>query len=610
MKSSSAELRPFLLLPSLGRAVVHELRRQPPILPFIMLIVFLGLFLRLLGLQLVAGARLELLAEGNRLRSLPLLAPRGELIDRRGVPLVTNTAGFQLILRPRDLPSGEAGSGVLQAVSAITGVRETETRALVSRGANQEFLLIGQPMSLKKAQEVKLRLQELPGVSLLISPGRSYPEDLGLSSLLGAIGRPDARDLAKGRNPIEWVGTSGLEARYEAKLKGTIGAEETEVTAKSEVVRLVGRRAPVPGTPLRLTLDRSLQEIASKALRSGMAGVSERGVVVGLDPRSGAIRALVSLPEVSSNTLSGGVSSAEYEAIRQDERSPLINRAFQGEYPAGSIVKPLIASAALETGLIEASTALEDRGVLRIPSAVEPGAFAEFYGYNRTGLGRVDLKKAIALSSDIYFYIIGGGFGERRGLGLEGLRKAFLRFGLGEQTGLSLPGEAGGLVPSNEWKERNKGERWFLGDTYHLSIGQGDLLVTPLQIARSIAAIANGGKLLTPLLTEGEQSKSQVVSISPRHLETIREAMRATVTTGTARRLSTLPISVAGKTGTAETGKVHAPHAWLVSFAPYDDPKLVLVVLVEGGGEGSSRAVPIAKTIYEEYLKAQPVNDW
>jgi penicillin-binding protein 2 len=305
---------------------------------------------------------------------------------------------------------------------------------------------------------------------------------------------------------------------------------------------------------------------------------------------------------------SRGITSQEYQNLLTDKNIPLLNRVVSGTYPPGSTVKPMIAIAALTEGVITIKTKILDNGVIKVGSYT-------FYGYDRSGLGMMDVYSAIARSSDIFFYTVGGGNQDTgfKGLGPEKLAEWYRKFNLGKTLGIDMTNEKPGLVPDPEWKEKVRGEPWYLGNTYHYSIGQGDLLVTPLQVNSWTATIANNGRIMKPyILSEVKDFENKVIfkrepeSISENafdltDLKIVQDGMLQTVTSGSARSLSTLPVSIAGKTGTAQfiNQNLTATHAWFTSYAPFEDPKIALTILVEEGGEGSTVSVPVAEKVYE-----------
>ncbi len=326
-----------------------------------------------------------------------------------------------------------------------------------------------------------------------------------------------------------------------------------------------------------------------------------------MDPRDGSILALVSLPAYDDNLFSGTVSSTEYQKLVQDPDHPLLPRAWAGVYPSGSTVKPTIAVAALSEGIITPQTTVNSVGGLRIGSTFFPD-------WKAGGHGITNVRKAIALSVNTFFYYVGGGYESFIGLGVDRLTSWMRKFGLGRQSGIDVPGEASGFVPSKEWKEKTKGERWYTGDTYNLSIGQGDLLVTPVQVALWTAEVANGGWRVIPHFGwyEGAQADGTLLATSthvgdqiaaPDVMKTVELGMRDTVTYGSGRALVNFPVAVAGKTGTAQWRNDKPNHAWFTAYAPFDDPQIVVTVLLEEGGEGSSVAVPVAQKVLQAWYQ-------
>jgi penicillin-binding protein 2 len=332
-----------------------------------------------------------------------------------------------------------------------------------------------------------------------------------------------------------------------------------------------------------------------------------RGVVIVMNPKNGEILSMVSLPAYDNRLFARGIESSEYKALLDNKDQPMFDRAISGEYPSGSTVKMIVASAALQEKVVSEKTTVYSTGGLKVGIWYFPDWKAGGHGYT-------DVRKAIADSVNTFFYYIGGGFEDFAGLGIERLVKYFKLFNLGEKTGVDLPNEASGFVPSKEWKEKVRKERWYIGDTYHLSIGQGDLLVTPLQVAQWTSFFANRGKIVQPHLVKYILNKDNklMLAISEKpikediiddyNIEVVRQGMRKTVTTGSAKRLQDLPVDSAAKTGTAQWNTTKDPHAWFTAFAPYKNPEIVVTVLVEEGKEGSQIALTVAKEVMKYYF--------
>jgi penicillin-binding protein 2 len=362
------------------------------------------------------------------------------------------------------------------------------------------------------------------------------------------------------------------------------------------------------GNDLILNIDAGLQKKAYDSLLSMLQekGLS-RGAVVALDPHDGSVLALVSIPGFDNNLFSEGISGEAYRSFLSDSSNPLFDRAIAGEYAPGSTFKPVMAAAALSEGVIDERTEIESRGGISV------GSF--FFG-DWKAHGLTDVRRALAVSSDVFFYSIGGGYGNIEGLGISRIKEYASRFGYGGRSGIDLPGEADGLLPDAEWKKEELGERWYVGDDYHASIGQGFVTATPLQIVNSVAAVANGGKLYVPRVVSQIRSAEdgrtipnparlvRDVSIDQRILGVVREGMRETVTEGTAMTLGDLPLPVAGKTGTAQFGSGDRTHGWFVSFAPYDHPEIAMIVLTEDQeGDETYNTVPVTRDIYDWYFR-------
>jgi penicillin-binding protein 2 len=394
------------------------------------------------------------------------------------------------------------------------------------------------------------------------------------------------------------IGKKGVEQTYDSALRGGNGERAVVVDSRGMLVREYGRREADPGEPLRLTIDLDLQQAAERAMRGQV------GAVVALDPRNGAIRAMVSNPSYDPNVFARGIRPAQWRELLEDEHDPLQNRAIQNAHPPGSVFKIFMAAAGLQEGVITPASRVHCSGGTTIYGR-------RFKCWRAGGHGSVDLRRALAQSCNVYFYLLG------KELGIERIARYSKAFGLGERTGIELSGEVTGLVPSPEWSQRRRGHQWFPGETISVAIGQGLLNVTPIQVAASTAAIANGGRLVVPHLVEGrgDDDGRGRVPVDPRHLEVVREGMHGVMSPGGTAywRAHIEGIESAGKTGTAqvagglESDNEDRPwrlrnHGWFTSFAPLDSPELVVVVLAEHGGGGSVAAAPVAKEVYMEYF--------
>jgi penicillin-binding protein 2 len=383
------------------------------------------------------------------------------------------------------------------------------------------------------------------------------------------------------------TGVTGLEARYNALLAGKNGQLLTETDALG-AIRSEGTVIPaVDGRTVTLSIDANLEQLFASAIAdiaSSQDFIAGAGVI--MDVRTGAVRAIVSYPTYDPNVMSNGSPADTIAAYNNDEGHPFLDHAVQGAYTPGSIVKPFVASGALTDGLITPNTTIDDPGFLSLPDPYHPGKEFIYNGWR--ALGAMDVESAIAWSSDIFFYTVGGGFGNQKGLGIDRLDYWYHQFGFGSQTGIDLPGEASGLVPTPAWKQSAFNEQWYLGDTYFTAIGQYAMQVTPIQMARATAAVANGGKLLTPTLLADQTPSFVSVPVSSSALAVVREGMREGVTNALANAINLPYLAVAAKTGTAQTGVNNQyDNAWAEGFFPYDNPQYAFAVVLERGPSGA-----------------------
>ena len=615
---------------------------------------FLMLFSRVVFLQIIKNKQYSTLAEVNRLRSVSIEPKRGIIYDKDMRPLVRNSANFVLYLRPIDLPRDELErDNLLRQIAFIAAGNLDDTQGLYdyqAKGVNlvadsAEFyqlkdklsqvkigslesyqpLFVADKLDYETALFISLRASDWPGVLISNKTGREYLipsssdkknfEILGESSLAhvlgytGKINEQELKTFIQGYTQIDYIGKTGIESVYEKELKGFPGKKNIEVDALGRQKKIINEIPARDGYNVRLSLDLDLQLKAEEILKEHLDKLKlKRASFIALDPRDGSVLALVSLPAFNNNLFSRGISQIDYDALINDPNHPLLNRAVSGEFPAGSTIKPVFAAGALQAGIINADTKVLSTGGIRISQWFFPD-------WRSGGHGSVNVKNAIAWSVNTFFYYIGGGYGDFKGLGLDGLTKYAKLFGLGEKTGIDLTGEVAGLVPDEEWKKEEINEPWYIGDTYHLSIGQGYLLTTPLQIVNYTAALANGGTLYQPHLVQEifdengdtvRQIKTKIIEsnfIDKENINIIREGMRETVTYGSARLLDYLPLASAGKTGTAQWSSVKNTHAWYIGFAPYENPEIAFVILIEEGGEGSSEATPIASEILKWYFR-------
>jgi len=565
-------------------------------------IVLVVLFGRSFYLQVMHGSDFRVTAEGNRITAVPIPAPRGILYDTNGVQLVENIASSDVIINPAHLPREENESILIERLPDLLPVTTDEVRATITQ-ARTTARSVRLTAALDHDTLIALEREQelLPGVESVSSLVRRYFHGSDITPVIGYTSPVTADELSERPElrPTDITGKAGLEASYDEQLHGQPGIQYEEVDATGKTQKQIDRQEPVAGADLGLTLDIELQTFIAELLREQE---HESGAVIALDPRSGAVRALVSFPSYDGNIFSQPALRQQAAEIITDPRQLLFNRAVAGTYPPGSTIKPFIAAAALAEDIITPATTFQSTGGLSI-------GIWNFPDWKAGGHGATDVYKAIAESVNTFFYLITGGDETSTGLGVKRTTDYLAGFGWGSPTGIDLPSETSGFLPSPEWKESVKEENWYIGDTYHLAIGQGDVLATPLQVAVSTAAIANHGTVHQPFLVRSltqpdkdlreQESTNRKVDIQQGDIDTIRTAMRETVVSGSGRSLLELPVAVAGKTGTAQISGTEDTHAWFTSFGPFEEPELVLTVLVERGGAGDKVGAPLARDIWK-----------
>lgn len=621
---------------TLGRS--FDLNKLPKISLIFTLFLFI-ILVRTAWLQIVKGDYYYGLAEGNRIRIERIEANRGVIYDRNNQPLVRNVANFLLYFIPTDLPEDEAERNkIIKRVSEILGnISQDEIKEKLARVKDYSMesyqpLFIADNIEYDKAILLYLESDYIPGVVLSNRTRREYIEQplpgpiLGkegeveasykkgassLSHVLGYTGKISESELADYGDEylaIDYIGKMGIEYFWENELKGIAGKKQIEVDALGKEKKIINQNLAEDGHNLVLSLDQELQNKIEETLNASLNRLNlSKAACVVMNPNNGKILAMVTLPSYNNNSFARGISQEEYQELINDPDDPLFNRLISGEYPSGSTIKPVIAVAALEEGIISEYTSFNSVGGIKVGQWFFPD-------WRAGGHGITDVRRAIAESINTFFYYIGGGHKDFKGLGVDRIVKYGEMLGLNAQLGVDLAGEASGFLPSRKWKEETKGEGWYIGDTYHLSIGQGDILVTPLQVANFTSFFANGGTLYRPylvkqILTGNDELLRDVEPVIIRdniinnyNIEIVRQGMRRTVTSGSAQSLQSVGVAVAGKTGTAQWSTKHPSHAWFTGFAPYENPEIVITILIEQGGEGSTVAVPIAREVLAWYF--------
>jgi penicillin-binding protein 2 len=557
---------------------------------------------QLANLQILSGERLAALSDRNRLRLRPIAAPRGILFDRAGLPLADNRPAFSLVVVPRDVPDLGA---LVERLAALLQTPAAELRDRLARvSADSPWpIRLSRGLTLEEVARIEEWRLDLPGVTVEVEPQRAYPGVRFAAHLLGYVREASDQDLARSNlRRGDLVGQSGLERLHDEHLRGRDGGEQVEVDAYGRMIRILGRREPVPGAHMWTTIDRRIQQAAEDALGA------RAGAIVVMDPRNGDVLALTSHPAFPVERFSRPLDRETWLGLVQDPTRPLLNRAVQGLYPPGSLFKVVVAAAALQSQV----TTPFDR--LSCPRQWMFGG-RPYHNWEDHDRGALTLHEALQFSCNTYFYQLG------LKLGPEKIVQMAEAFGLGRVTDSGLTGERGGLVPSPAWKRETLKDKWHPGDTVSLSIGQGLITVTPLQMARMMAAVANGGTLWKPrlvhrvatadgrLLREEAPQIQGRVEMAPVIFEFLREALGAVVAEGTGKQARVPGVSVGGKTGTAQTHEFKSDadrkrrdqdHAWFAGFAPLDEPQVVVVVFAERAGLGGQVAAPIAR----EVLKA------
>jgi penicillin-binding protein 2 len=584
---------------------------------FICLMGFLAVLLGRTGYLMAQSGSFKARSDSNRIRSIPVPAARGIIFDRNGVQLTDNVPDLQLAVVPADLPTDpEARSYAVSAIAALSGATpEAAEQVLADYPAKSyEPVTIAERVTRDQAIALTIAKNDYPAIRITPGSHRYYSLSntvTSLSHILGYMGRIRSEDIKNVKSgnyqPTDAIGRTGLEYQYESQLRGVPGVKKVEVDAIGNEVGQVGQEEPVSGKNLRLSIDEGLSAASEAALQKMLDKTKQkRGAAIVEDVRNGEILALVSLPAYSNNRFSEGISSAEYQSLLNDPNHPLFSRAISGTYPPGSTAKLIVASAALAENVVTPKTTVNSVG------GIMYGGQWWFPDWKAGGHGITDVRRAIAWSVNTFFYMVGGGYESFQGLGIDRLVKYFKVFGLGQKLGIDIPNEASGFVPTPEWKAKTKKEVWYIGDTYHVSIGQGDLLVTPLQMAAWTSTIANGGTIWQPHLAQAfvDDKGSVIEQVNPKanaekvvdekYLSTVRAGMRDTVVSGSAQSLKGIPMEIAGKTGTAQVSGLDN-HAWFTGFGPYSDPKISVTVLLEEGKEGSTTSVPVAGEIFAWY---------
>jgi len=592
------------------REVPIMARRRLPIAVGVVLLAFVALAIRLWQLQVTRSDELRLLSDNNRIRLHRVQATRGTVRDRLGRVIVDSRPSFDAVLVPEDTDNLET---TIENLSQLLHQSSAETQGMLhhakGRPAFQE-IVVRRDLSWDEIMAIETHQLDIPGVSLRITPRRSYPFGTSLAHVLGYVGEvsPDEMARGDGYRMGDLIGKSGLERRWEKYLRGIDGGQQVEVDSVGRKLRVLREVPEVPGDTLTLSFDLDLQAAAEDAFRD------KQGAAVIMDPRSGEILALVSNPSYDPNLFARGIRPQEWRELMKDPLKPLNDRAVQGQYPPGSTFKIIVAAAALEEGVVNPFTRVGCGGGVQFGNHY-------FRCWKKGGHGSMNLHEALVNSCDSYFYQVG------QRLGIDAIADWAHKFGLGMPTGVDLDHEKSGTIPSTWWKKKRFKEPWYAGETLSNAIGQGYVTTTPLQMAQAISTLAVGKRYRPHFVRQIdspdgemlEKYEPEVMAELPMKssaLMQLRQALRDVVSRGTGNKAKIAGIEVAGKTGTSQVvtlGKIRLKaaqlpreqrdHAWFVAFAPFDEPEIATAVLVEhADGGGGAIAAPLTKKIIEAYF--------
>lgn len=576
----------------------------------VLVITMTVLLIRLWDLQIMRGSEMRKLSEQNRIRVKKIPAPRGIIYDRTGKVLADTRPSFNIYLTPEDIKDFS------QSVDGLARLLNWDREDVIEKmkaasGMPPSFpIKIKSDIPMDEVARVEAHRVYIPGVSIQIEPKRNYPYGASLAHVLGYVSEISDEELKnkkkhKDYSPGDYIGKYGLERSYENELRGVDGEKRVEVDAIGREVRTLDIIDPIPGHSLHLNLDLELQLTADKALET------RKGAVVAVNPKTGGVLVLASRPGFDPNKFASGILKQDWQKIALDKAHPLQNRAIQGGYPPGSTFKVLVAMKALDLGVINERTTFGCGGGFAYGNRV-------FKCWKKGGHGSVAVHRAIVESCDVFFYNVG------LRVGVDRIHELADIVGLGRVTGIDLPNEQKGLIPSTEWKKKRYNQPWYEGETVSVSIGQGAVWLTPVQLAQLSAFVANDGKNFKPQIvnrivsTEGKVVKTfePVVNADPKLkkgvVQIVKDGMRGVVNEpgGTAGRSKLQNVAMSGKTGTAQAGSEKVKlgdHAWFIAYAPAEDASIAMAVLVEHGGHGASAAAPVAKDITETLFKVKTV---
>ncbi|CAG0981257.1 penicillin-binding protein 2 [Methylophilaceae bacterium] len=576
---------------------------------------------RLFYLQMTKYDHFHTLAESNRISLVPIVPNRGLILDKHGVVLAHNFFVYTLEITPAKVKNVEETIDQLSELVEVSALDRKRFKKILSESQEFESAPLRTHLNEAEAARFAVNRYRFPGVEIKSRLFRHYPQKAMGSHLVGYIGRINDKDLKNLKESGDFsnykgsdhIGKSGLEQYYESTLHGKTGFKQVEIDSGGHAVRILSSTPPVPGNNLILSIDSKLQKIGEDAFGD------RRGAMVAINPKNGEVLAYVSMPTFDPNLFVGGIDTESWKALNESLDKPLINRPMRGIYPPGSTFKPFVALAGLEAGKRNPPFSINDPGFFTLP-----GSSHRYRDWKPQGHGVVDMRKAITISCDTFFY------GLAHEMGIKALTSFVSHFGFGRKSGIDIEGELEGLLPTPEWKKRRFNQPWYPGETVIFGIGQGYMLATPLQLAQATAIFANNGIAMKPHLVTNIQETITGISrpvplvatdrieLKPENIELVRKGMEdVTLPGGTAVAVGAgAPYAVAAKTGTAQVVGIkqgekydasklderHRDHALFIAYAPADDPRIALAVIVENGGSGGSAAGPIARKVMDYYL--------
>jgi penicillin-binding protein 2 len=605
----------------------HQFRLRLGVAAAMVLVCFSILLARLFHLQVLRYDHYQTLAENNRISLVPIVPNRGLILDRNGIVLAHNFFAYTLEITPSKVDDVEKTVNDLSRIIEITPNDRKQFKKFRDQSHNFESIPLRTHLTETEAALFAVNRYRFPGVEIKSRLFRHYPQGAMGAHILGYISRINEADLKwldkngdiSNYKGSDHIGKSGLEQSYERQLHGTTGFQQVEIDADGHAVRVLASTAPIPGDNLVLSIDSKMQDIAEKAFGA------HRGALVAINPTNGEILAYASMPTFDPNLFVDGIDSENWKALNESLDKPLINRPLKGIYPPGSTFKPFVAMAGLENGKREPPFSVPDPGYFMLP-----GSTHKYRDWKPGGHGQVDVRRAITVSCDTFFY------GLALDLGIDRLAGFLTHFGFGQKTGIDIEGERSGLLPTPAWKAKRWKQKWFPGETVITGIGQGYTLVTPLQLAYATGILANNGSAVKPhFVTSIQESRSGVtrpvpiqtvdkLNLNPEHLNLVRSGMvDVTKPGGTAASVGAgATYDIAAKTGTAQIVGIkqgekynasalderHRDHALFIAYAPAEDPKIAVAVIVENGGHGGSAAGPIARQVMDYYLLGKEPN--